>query len=536
MIGNLSRQTVLDVENLSVNVGGSDTQVVKNLSFSIAQGEMLALVGESGSGKTMAARSIIQVLPSGLEIVPGSRIALSGRDLAWISQAALRQIRGAEVGMVFQEPLVSLNPSMTIGRQLAEGLYLHTGLPAAEIRRRCIDMLERVKIDDPERCLGAFPHEFSGGMRQRIMLASVMLLKPKLLIADEPTTALDTLVQRDVLSLMVDLCRENDTSVLMISHDLGMVSHFVNRVVVMQNGEGVESGNSKDVLSNPQHPYTRKLIEALPRRSEVRPIDRSGTPILSVNRLCIDYGRGAGLFSRRVSKRAVDGVDIAVHPGETLALVGASGSGKTSLGRAIVGLLPPSEGEILYRGSVLVSPDHLPTRTQRLDLQLIFQDPYSSLDPRMRVDALVGEPLKLNESMSAEAQRARVVETCKAVGLDGSFLKRLPHQLSGGQRQRVAIARAVVNRPSLVVADEPVSALDMTVQRQILILLRDLQAQFGFACLFISHDLGAVEQIADRVAVMQSGRIVEEGLRDAIFDQPEHEYTRALLNAAMLID
>jgi len=527
---------VLEVTDLSVTVGKTGHDVVKKLSFSIGRGEMLALVGESGSGKTMAARSIIQVLPSGLSVVPGSTILLDGRDLATISQRDLRRVRGAEIGMVFQEPMVSLNPSMTIGRQLAEGLQLHTKLSDVEITERCIAMLERVQIANPARCMSAHPHEFSGGMRQRIMLASVMLLKPKLLIADEPTTALDTLVQHEVLRLMVELCEENDTAVLMISHDLGMVSHYVRNIVVMQNGEAVETGHSRHVLTNPQHPYTRKLVEALPRRSPARTIDRSGAPLVSVEGVCVDYGGSTGPFSSRQAKRAVQSCDLAIHRGETVALVGGSGSGKTSLGRAIVGLVTPSEGVVAYQGKPMVTPSQLPTRAQRLDFQLIFQDPYSSLDPRMTVERLIEEPLLLGDKLDRTARRARVVETCIAVGLDETFLRRLPHQLSGGQRQRVAIARAIVNRPVFIVADEPVSALDMTVQRQILILLADLQKQFGFACLFVSHDLGAVEQVADRVVVMHNGRIVEHGLRDDVFDRPQHEYTRSLLDASMLLE
>ena len=527
---------VLEVSNLSVTVGKTGHDVVKKLSFSIGRGEMLALVGESGSGKTMAARSIIQVLPPGLSIVPGSTILLDGGDLATISQRDLRRVRGAEIGMVFQEPMVSLNPSMTIGRQLAEGLQLHTKLSDVEITERCIAMLERVQIANPARCMSAHPHEFSGGMRQRIMLASVMLLKPKLLIADEPTTALDTLVQHEVLRLMVELCEENDTAVLMISHDLGMVSHYVRNIVVMQNGEAVETGDSRHVLTNPQHPYTRKLVEALPRRSPARTIDRSGAPLVSVEGVCVDYGGSTGPFSSRQAKRAVQSCDLAIHRGETVALVGGSGSGKTSLGRAIVGLVTPSEGVVAYQGKPMVTSRQLPTRAQRLDFQLIFQDPYSSLDPRMTVERLIEEPLLLGDKLDRAARRARVVETCIAVGLDESFLRRLPHQLSGGQRQRVAIARAIVNRPVFIVADEPVSALDMTVQRQILILLADLQKQFGFACLFVSHDLGAVEQVADRVVVMHNGRIVEQGLRDDVFDRPQHDYTRSLLDASMLLE
>ncbi|WP_081397318.1 ATP-binding cassette domain-containing protein, partial [Agrobacterium tumefaciens] len=377
----------------------------------------------------------------------------------------------------------------------------------------------------------------SGGMRQRIMLASVMLLKPELLIADEPTTALDTLVQREVLDLMVELTQENDTAVLLISHDLGMVSHYVRDVVVMHHGKAVEQGNSTDVLTAPQHEYTRRLVDALPQR--IAGGARSTvarTPLLDIRDVVIDYPGRARIFRRDAAKRAVDGVDLTIGRGETLALVGASGSGKTTLGRAIVGLVATTSGTISFMGKPLTGIRDEAARQQRRDMQIIFQDPYSSLDSRQRAGDIVCEPLLLDKTMSTAQRKERVLEVFSEVGLSTDFLRRLPHQLSGGQRQRIAIARAIVRRPALVVADEPVSALDMTVQKQILRLIRDLQERHGFACLFVSHDLGAVEQVADRVAVMENGKIVETGDRDDIFDRPQHPYTRRLLDAAMLLD
>ncbi|EIM73542.1 ABC transporter [Nitratireductor aquibiodomus RA22] len=524
-------QPTLSVRNLSVDVGEGGPRIVNKLGFDLEPGAILAVVGESGSGKTMAARSVLGLLPPPLVMTDDSAIMFGKRNLAQMSASDMRQIRGGQIGMVFQEPMVSLNPSMTIGRQLSEGLRLHRAMGRGEIRERSLSMLERVRINDPESCLSSYPHEFSGGMRQRIMLASVMLLKPKLLIADEPTTALDTLVQRSVLDLMVELTEENGTSVLLISHDLGMVSHYARDVVVMSEGRAVERGRSRIVLANPQHEYTRKLVDALPKRSAGG--SRSGQigePLVKLRDVVIDYPGRTRLFGRSAGKRAVKGVSLTVRRGETLALVGASGSGKTTLGRAIVGLTPVSGGSIEF-----CLPDN-EKAMQGQDMQIVFQDPYSSLDPRQRIAEIVGEPLKLEKAMNRSDRKSRVQQTFQDVGLPESFMERLPHQLSGGQRQRVAIARAIVRRPAFVVADEPVSALDMTVQKQILHLFRALQDRYGFACLFVSHDLGAVEQVADRVAVMEDGGIVELGARDDIFDNPRHDYTRRLLDAAMLLD
>lgn len=529
--------TMLSVRNLSISVGPSGKRIVDELNFDLASGDMLALVGESGSGKTMAARSILSLLPAPLVTTADSSIRFEGRELTGLAAKALRQIRGAQIGMVFQEPMVSLNPAVTIGEQMAEGLRLHRTMSRAEIKDRSLAMLERIQIKDPGKCLAAYPHEFSGGMRQRIMLASVMLLKPRLLIADEPTTALDTLVQRDVLDLMVELTRENGTAVLLISHDLGMVSHYVNNVSVMCEGKAVEQGSSTQVLHAPQHDYTRRLVDALPRRSaggSRRAVN--GPPLVEVSNVVIDYPGRARLFARAQPKRAVDRVDLTIRRGETLALVGASGSGKTTLGRAIVGLVRPSSGTISFLGKAIASGRPADTRLQRRDMQIVFQDPYSSLDPRQSIAEIVTEPLKLDTELDRKRRTARMNEVIEEVGLTRDLLERFPHQLSGGQRQRVAIARAIVRRPAFVVADEPVSALDMTVQKQILLLIRSLQERYGFACLFVSHDLGAVEQVADRVAVMQEGRIVEIGDRNDVFDRPRHAYTRALLDAAMLID
>ncbi|MFD9897291.1 dipeptide ABC transporter ATP-binding protein [Mesorhizobium sp. NPDC059025] len=526
---------MLSVRDLTITIGQDGKRIVDALNFDLASGDMIAIVGESGSGKTMAARSILGLLPQPLVTAAESRVLFKDNDITRIEPRTLRKIRGAEIGMVFQEPMVSLNPAITIGEQMAEGLRLHHKLGKAEIRDRSLAMLERIRIKEPAKCLAAYPHEFSGGMRQRIMLASVMLLKPRLLIADEPTTALDTLVQRDVLDLMVELTQANGTAVLLISHDLGMVSHYIPNVIVMSEGKAIESGPSSEVLHAPKHDYTRRLLDALPRRSAggMRGGSR-GKPVVEVSNVVIDYPGRNRLFSRTEAKRAVHGVDLTVRSGETLALVGASGSGKTTLGRAIVGLVRPTSGQIAFLGAE--GREQANRQERHREMQIVFQDPYSSLDPRQRIADIIAEPLKLARSMNAAEREKRVEEVFSEVGLSPDFGRRFPHQLSGGQRQRVAIARAIVGRPAFVVADEPVSALDMTVQKQILLLIRELQARHNFACLFVSHDLGAVEQVADRIAVMQDGRIVEIGERDDVIDRPRHPYTRQLLEAAMLID
>ncbi|SSW70631.1 Glutathione import ATP-binding protein GsiA [Achromobacter veterisilvae] len=520
---------LVSVSNLSLTVGLGGREIVSGVSFEVAPGEMVGIVGESGSGKTQAARAIMGLTPPPLAVAGGS-ILFEGVDVTKASPAVLRKLRGARIGMVFQEPMTSLNPSMPIGRQLDEGLKLHRrDLPAAARRERILEMLRRVGIRDPKAAMEAWPHEFSGGMRQRMMLASVMLLEPALLIADEPTTALDAVVQRDVLELMVDLTREHHTAVLMISHDLPMVARYTERMVVMQHGKVLETGTTAGILERPQHPYTRKLLDAMPRRLAARPQTKEA-PIVEVKNLVVDYAGHQRLFSRTGAKRALNGIDLHVKPREVVAVVGGSGSGKTTLGRAIAGLLTPTSGQILFRNQQ-VGRRSPAWRDYRLNCQMVFQDPYSSLDPRMTIGQLVGEGLRMLDDMPAADKRRRVDEVLAEVGLGSEYARRFPHELSGGQRQRVAIARAVVRRPAFVIADEPVSALDVTVRAQVLDLFADLQERHGFSCLFISHDLGVVEQVADRVVVMRDGGIVEQGTRDEVFDRPQEDYTRSLLSA-----
>ena len=523
---------LLVIDNLRIEVDGpAPRPLLEGLSFTLAAGERLAIVGESGSGKTLATRAIPGLLAPGVVRTAGT-ITFEGRELTGLSQEELRSVRGAGVGLVFQEPMTSLNPALPIGVQLAEGLKLHQRLGDEEIRRRSIDMLERVQIRDPESALTRYPHEFSGGMRQRIMLASVLLLQPKLLIADEPTTALDTLSQREVLLLMVALTREMGTALLLITHDLGLVAEYTERVLVLEKGVLVEAGATAKVLAEPEHPYTAKLVNSLPRRSGGRAAIPAAAPeLLTMQQVVIDYPGKPGLFRKSAPKRVVDGVDLSVREGEIVALVGASGSGKTTLGRAAMGLKPLAAGTILFDGADIATLDRAGRSKFRRDAQLVFQDPFSSLPPHLRIAEIVGAALRHVPGLSAAERRDRVLATLDEVGLAG-FESRRPHQMSGGQRQRVAIARAIVSRPRLIVADEPVSALDLTIQLQVLTLLQQLQRDRGFACLFITHDLAVVEQIADRVVVMEQGRVVEQGETVALLAAPAHAYTRRLVEAS----
>jgi len=523
---------VMDRVSLEAPGAGLARPVLQDFSLLLERGELIALVGESGSGKSMAARAILQLLPPGVRQC-GGRILFAGTDLAVLPPAQLRAVRGAQIGLVMQEPMVSLNPAMTIYRQLEEGLRLHRELSPGERYTACHEMLARVGIPDPPRCLSAFPHEFSGGQRQRIMLASVMLLRPKLLIADEPTTALDTLNQREVLDLIVALAREAGVAVMLITHNLALVGRYAQRVVVLEKGRIVETGAARAVLESPQHEYTRTLVASLPRRAPPR--DRFSAPtreLLTVTDLRVKAPQRKDAAHSTVW--AVDGVSLKVRPAEILAVVGGSGSGKTTLGRAILGLIPRAAGEIELEGIDPLTTDRRQRAAFRRATQLIFQDPYASLDPRMRVLDIVGEPLRHVRELTTGERRSRAEEMLEEVGLRG-LAARFPRELSGGQRQRVAIARAVVARPKFVVADEPVSALDATIQSQVLALFRRLQRQYGFASLFITHELGVVEQIADRVIVMQRGRIVEEGAVAAVFDHPQAAYTRELLEATPTI-
>lgn len=529
---------VLSIRDLSIrfeNRSGGVT-VVDQASLQLGQGEIHGLVGESGSGKTMVARSILGLLPPGAVVSHGT-IEFKGQPLQNASLATLRKLRGSEIGMVFQEPMMSLNPALKIGRQMAEAMQLHTDLSDVEIRNLSVEMLERIRMPNPRQCLKQFPHEFSGGMRQRIMLASVLMSRPSLLLADEPTTALDVLIQQEVLEIMLEIVRDLGTTVLLITHDLGLVAKYARSMTVLKRGVVVEQGSVKKMLARPERAYTQQLLEALPRRlvvaaGEATPKPQSGTPLVEVNGLRVTFSKPSLLPWRPGSRvHAVDGVSFDIHACETLAVVGESGSGKTTLGRAVLKLVDKSAGKICVDGRDMDELSAQEMRALRRELQIVFQDPYSSLDPRKRIGQIVGEGLGLIPGLSRDEKRKRVNEVLTAVDIDANWSGRFPHELSGGQRQRIGIARAIVTQPRLIVADEAVSALDLTVQAQVLKLFKDLQNQFRFSYLFITHDLGVVEQIADRIMVMYRGQLVEIGSRDDIFDRPAHPYTCSLLNA-----
>ncbi|WP_261397862.1 dipeptide ABC transporter ATP-binding protein [Maritimibacter alkaliphilus] len=526
-------KTGLSIRDLRIAVNRGP-ELVKGVSFDVAPGKVLALVGESGSGKTMIGRSILRLLPDVIAPTAGE-ILYNGESLVTAPDRRMRDLRGGSIGMVFQEPLVSLNPAMKIGTQMAEGMRLHTDLGEAEIRKRSIDMLRRIRITDPEGCLEAYPHQFSGGMRQRIMLASVMLLKPGLLIADEPTTALDTLSQLEVLETMIELARDQGTSVLLITHNLGLVAKYADDVVVLRQGETVERGSTARILAAPQEDYTRRLLDSVPTlETESARGQDLGEVVLEAEKVELSFGQGRTLLTAKPRKKVLKGVSLAVRKGEIVAVVGGSGSGKTTLGRAMLRLAETEGGRVLFRGQDITGQGDRALRAFRRDCQIVFQDPFSSLNPRMRIGAIVAEALRHDPALTKTQRMDRARQALIDVGLP-DHLRRFPHELSGGQRQRVAIARAVVSRPALIVADEPISALDMTIQKQVLELFETLQSQLGFACIFISHDLAAVQQIAQRIVVMHEGEIVEEGSCREVFANPQHDYTRQLIAASPML-
>ncbi|MGR9479677.1 ABC transporter ATP-binding protein [Rhizobium leguminosarum] len=531
-------EPLLSVRDLSVafHQGGETSLAVDHISFNIAKGEVVALVGESGSGKSVSANSILRLLPYPSASHPSGEILFKGKDLLKASERALREVRGNDITMIFQEPMTSLNPLHTIEKQIAEILALHQGLTGQPARQRVLELLNQVGIREPEKRLKAYPHELSGGQRQRVMIAMALANRPELLIADEPTTALDVTVQAQILELLRQLKAVHGMSMLFITHDLGIVRKFADRVCVMTKGKIVETGTVEDVFANPKHEYTRHLLASEPR-GEPPLADPSKPMVMEGSDIRVWFPIKSGLMRRIVDHvKAVDGIDLSLRAGQTLGVVGESGSGKTTLGLALTRLIS-SEGRIAFVGKDIAGYSFSEMRPLRNQLQVVFQDPYGSLSPRMSVGDIVAEGLKVHErSLTSEERDQRVCWALEEVGLDPLTRWRYPHEFSGGQRQRIAIARAMVLKPRFVMLDEPTSALDMSVQAQVVDLLRDLQKKHDLAYLFISHDLKVVKALANDVIVMRFGKVVEQGPSSEIFRAPKNDYTRALMAAAFNIE
>jgi microcin C transport system ATP-binding protein len=529
---------LLSVQDLSVafRQGGRETLAVDRVSFQIAKGETLAIVGESGSGKSVSALSILKLLNYPSAHHPSGKVMFNGQDLIAADEDAMRKVRGNDITMVFQEPMTSLNPLHTIQRQIGEILELHKGLRGDKARARTLELLALVGIRDAESRLEAYPHQLSGGQRQRVMIAMALANEPELLIADEPTTALDVTVQAQILKLLKELQGRLGMAMLFITHDLGIVRRIADRVCVMLKGQIVEQGPVGEIFGNPQHDYTKRLLAAEPK-GRPAPVAEGAATLLEAGPMKIWFPIKSGFLRRTTGHvKAVDGIAIKVREGETLGVVGESGSGKTTLGLAILRLIS-SEGPIVFLGDRIDGLASAAVRPKRRDLQVVFQDPYGSLSPRMSVAEIVAEGLTVQQSGLSYAQRREIVaRALDDVGLDPSAMDRYPHEFSGGQRQRIAIARAMALDPKFVVLDEPTSALDMSVQAQIVELLRDLQARRKLGYLFISHDLKVVRALSHRVVVMQNGKVVEEGPAEEIFARPREAYTQALLAAALNLE
>jgi peptide/nickel transport system ATP-binding protein len=525
-------EPLLAIRGLSVRLprGADRAHALIDVSLDLAPNEILCLVGESGSGKSLTAAAVMGLLPGPQVFAEAGSILFEGQDLLTLSQAEMRRIRGARIGMIFQEPMSALNPLMPIGRQIEEVLQEHTTLPRIERLARTIALLEEVRLPDPALVARAYPHEISGGQRQRAMIAMALALNPRLLIADEPTTALDVTTQKRVLGLIRALQRSHGTGVLFITHDFGVVAEIADRVAVMQHGRIVEQGPADRILNQPSHPYTRTLIGAVPSLTHrPEPCRFEGDPVLVVRNLTKTY-RPSGLFARRRVVHAVKDVSFALQRGETLGIVGESGSGKSTVARCLVRLLGSDGGQIIVDGTDLAALPRAALRREARRIQMVFQDPFASLNPRRPAGELVAQGPMLHGTPKREAL-ARAAELFCLVGLDPAAMTRLPHEFSGGQRQRIGLARALAMQPTVLVADEPVSALDVSVQAQVLRLLRDLRTRLWLSIVFITHDLRVAAELCDRIAVMYEGRIVEEGPTAEVFAAPRHEYTRTLMES-----
>ena len=556
MTDTITKKPVLSVENLTTSFKTQEgwKAVIRDISLHVDAGETVAIVGESGSGKSVTALSTMRLLPAGRSRSEG-RILLDGTDLLKVSEAEMRKVRGGSIGMIFQEPMTSLNPVFTIGNQIAEALVLHRGLSWKEAEAETLRLMERVRIPAAKTRLHEYPHKFSGGMRQRVMIAMALACRPKLLIADEPTTALDVTIQAEILHLLRELQREENMGVLFITHDMGVVAEIADRTVVMFRGDMVETGKTEEIFAAPTATYTKSLLASIPRLGtmgaavapkrfpevdastgtatdgrEMNPVAQTVQPILKVDNLAVRFDLPNG----RV--HAVEDVSFDLRPGETLSLVGESGCGKSTTGRAIIRLLNPSAGSIVIDGQDVTKAGTRELRTMRRTSQMIFQDPFASLNPRITVGSAIAEPMLAHGLMGKKDAKARVAELLEQVGLSAAMADRHPHEFSGGQRQRISIARALALDPKFIVADEAVSALDVSVKAQVSNLLLDLQEKRGLAYLFISHDMAVVERMSHRVAVMFLGEIVEIGPRAAIFDNPQHAYTQRLISAVPIPD
>jgi microcin C transport system ATP-binding protein len=529
--GEAQRMSVLEVRDLTVTFRqeGRRIEAVKGVSFTVDKGETVALVGESGSGKSVTALSTVGLLSDNAEVT-GS-VTYHGTQMVGANERALRQVRGNDISFIFQEPMTSLNPLHTIEKQLAESLVLHQGLSGQSARARIIELLEKVGIRDAESRLGAYPHQLSGGQRQRVMIAMALANGPELLVADEPTTALDVTIQAQILDLLAELKRAESLSLLFITHDLGIVRRIADRVCVMQGGEIVEQGATAEIFANPQHPYTQKLLAA-EQKGGPTPVPDGAEEVVRTENLRIWFPIQKGLLRKTVGHvKAVNDATFSVRSGETLGIVGESGSGKTTLALAILRLIG-STGKVTVLGHDMQNLGRSELRGMRREMQVVFQDPYGSLSPRMTVEEIIAEGLGVHGIEPGRNRQEMVAEIMREVGLDPATMQRYPHEFSGGQRQRIAIARAMILRPKLVVLDEPTSALDMTVQVQIVELLRELQRKWGLAFIFISHDLRVIRAMAHKVMVMQAGDVVEAGDCEAVFTNPQTPYTKALMAAA----
>ncbi len=527
--------TILDVRDLNVRFrqDGAVTHAVKGVSFDVAEGETVALVGESGSGKSVTALSTVDLLAASAEI--SGSVLYEGTEMVGAPESELRRVRGNDISFIFQEPMTSLNPLHTLDKQLAESLLIHQGLTGADAEARILELLHEVGIVDPESRLKAYPHQLSGGQRQRVMIAMALANNPRLLIADEPTTALDVTIQAQILELLAKIQQERGMSMLFITHDLGIVRKFANRVNVMKDGEIVERGDTATIFGQPAHPYTQKLLSA-ESTGRPDPVPANAETIAETDALRIWFPIQRGLLKRTVGHvKAVNAATLSVRAGETVGIVGESGSGKTTLALAIMRLIS-SEGPVVFQGRNIQGLGSRDLRPLRAEMQIVFQDPYGSLSPRMTVEEIIAEGLTIHRIDDTRSPREMVAEIMAEVGLDPATMHRYPHEFSGGQRQRIAIARAMILRPKLVVLDEPTSALDMTVQVQIVELLRNLQKKYGLAYLFISHDLKVVRALSHKVIVMKRGDVVEAGDAEQVFEAPSSEYTRALMAAAFDVE